>query len=196
MARTRSVAPNLPHLPLSFTRPGGKARSEQPVSLEEFRLQWSREDFAVSSSDVRILLALLLFRMPPTFAAEPDIPVVLPNLQRPQDNRIVSGAIDAKEIGRLRAAGVKHVINLRTEQESQGLNEAQIASGLGMVYHAIPIEGAPSLTRENARKLDEALAHAGDELTLVHCASGNRVGALIAVREFYIRGRSVEERWL
>jgi uncharacterized protein (TIGR01244 family) len=140
-----------------------------------------------------ICLIALLFGLPPAFAAEPAIPVGLPNLQRPQDNRMVSGAIDAKDIGRLRAAGVKHVINLRTEQESQGLDEARLVAGLGIVYQAIPIQGAESLTRENARKLDEALAHAGDELTLVHCASGNRVGALIAVREFWIRGRSMEE---
>jgi uncharacterized protein (TIGR01244 family) len=122
-----------------------------------------------------------------------DAGIDLPNLLRPQESRIVSGAIDAKDLGRLRAAGVKHVINLRTVEESQGLDEAGITAGLGMDYHWIPIQGAQSLTEANARKLDAALAAVGDELTLVHCASGNRVGALIAVREAWIRGQSTED---
>jgi hypothetical protein len=65
--------------------------------------------------------------------------------RRPANNlsratSIGSGAIDAKDIGRLRAAGVKHAINSLTEQESQGLNESQITSGLRMVHLAIPIQ--------------------------------------------------------
>lgn len=136
---------------------------------------------------------LALLTVTQAFASETTINLDLPNLQRPQENRIVSGAIDAADIGRLRAAGIKHLINLRTVAESEGLNEAGIAAGLGIAYHSIPIQGAQSLTEENARKLDSALAEAGDELTLVHCGSGNRVGALIAVREAWMRGRSTED---
>lgn len=124
--------------------------------------------------------------------ADESVPLELPNLHRPQENRIASGAIDAAALGRLRAAGIKHVINLRTAEESQGFDEGRIAGGLGIEYHSIPIAGAQSLTRENARKLDELLDAAGDEPTLVHCGSGNRVGALIAVREAWINGKSVE----
>lgn len=127
------------------------------------------------------------------FANEAGLPLDLPNMKHPQENRIVSGAIDAADFGRLRAAGVKHVINLRTDEESQGLDESLVAGGLGIHYRHIPIEGAQSLTLESARKLDAALAAAGEDLTLVHCGSGNRVGALIAVREAWVRGRSPEE---
>lgn len=140
-----------------------------------------------------VLLHLLLLALSGAFADERAPLVDLPNVRQPQESRLVSGALGAADIGRLRAAGVKHVINLRTEQESQGLDEASIAAGLGIDYHSIPIQGAQALTTENARKLDAALAEAGDELTLVHCASGNRVGALIAVREAWIRGQSIED---
>ena len=75
-------------------------------------------------------------------------PLDLPNVRQPQQTRIVSGSLTAADIGRLRAAGIKHLINLRTEQESQGLDEAFIAAGLGIDYHAIPIQGAQALTRE------------------------------------------------
>lgn len=142
---------------------------------------------------VLVLIQLALFAVTQAFASETGIKLDLRNLQRPQADRIVSGAIGAADIGRLRAAGIRHLINLRTVEESEGLDEARIAAGLGIAYHSIPIQGAQSLTVENARKLDAALAEAGDELTLVHCGSGNRVGALIAVREAWIRGRSTED---
>jgi uncharacterized protein (TIGR01244 family) len=116
----------------------------------------------------------------------------LTNERSPQQNRLVSGAIDAEDLGRLRAAGIRHVINLRTQEESKGFDEAQIAAGLGIDYHSIPIKGAESLTKENARNLDDLLQQAGEEPTLIHCASGNRVGALIAVREAWIKGQSVD----
>lgn len=136
---------------------------------------------------------LSLLMVTQAFADETAISLDLPNLQHPQENRIVSGAIDAADLGRLRAAGIKHLINLRTVAESEGLDEAGIAAGLGIAYHSIPIQGAQSLTEENARKLDAALAESGDELALVHCGSGNRVGALIAIREGWLRGRSTED---
>lgn len=139
----------------------------------------------------RRVLFLSLLAMAGAFAGEVD--VVLPDMRHPQERRIVSGAIDAADIGRLRAAGVGHLINLRTQEESEGLDEASLAAGLGISYHWIPIRGAESLTRENAHKLDAALGAAGDDLALVHCASGNRVGALVAVREAWIRHRSIEE---
>lgn len=125
-------------------------------------------------------------------AIDPLLIGSLPHVRQPEINRIVSGAIDASDLGRIRAAGIKHVINLRTAKEAPQLDEARLATGLGMDYHAIPIEGAQSLTQENARKLDEALKQAGDEPTLIHCASGNRVGALIAVREAWLKGKSTE----
>jgi uncharacterized protein (TIGR01244 family) len=135
---------------------------------------------------------LLLVAAHMATAADAFVPPELSNLRQPQANRIVSGAIDAADMGRLRAAGIKQVINLRTMEESRGFDEAQLAAGLGIEYHSIPIAGVQSLTRENARRLDELLREAGDEPTLVHCASGNRVGALIAVREAWINGKSAD----
>ena len=138
-----------------------------------------------------IACSIVLLGLAQAQAAEQPV-LDLPNERSPQEHRLVSGAIDAEDLGRLRAAGIRHVINLRTLEESKGFDEAQIAAGLGIDYHSIPIKGAESLTQENARKLDELLQQAGEDPTLVHCASGNRVGALIAVREAWIKGQSVD----
>ena len=139
-----------------------------------------------------LLNLLLLLVLIPAFAADDAVLGDLPNLRHPQQNRIVAGAIDAADLGRLRAAGIKHVISLRTAEEVQGFDEAGIAGGLGIDYHSIPIKGALSLTKENAAALDALLEQIGDEPTLVHCGSGNRVGGLIAVREALINGQSTE----
>lgn len=139
-----------------------------------------------------LLNLLLLFILIPAFAADDAVLGDLPNLLHPQENRIVAGAIDAADLGRLRAAGIKHVISLRTAEEVQGFDEAGIAAGLGIDYHSIPIKDAQSLTKENAAALDALLIQIGDEPTLVHCGSGNRVGGLIAVREALINGQSTD----
>jgi uncharacterized protein (TIGR01244 family) len=139
-----------------------------------------------------LLSRLLLFIVIPAFGADDAILGELPNMRQPEQNRIVAGAIDAANLGRLRAAGIKHVISLRTAEEVQGFDEAGIAAGLGIDYHSIPIKGVQSLTKENAEKLDALLKQIGEEPTLVHCASGNRVGGLIAVREALINGQSTE----
>src|SRR5699024_12708494 len=45
----------------------------------------------------------------------------------------------------------------------------------------------------NARKLDTLLDEHAAMPTLVHCASGNRVGALMALRAAWVQGKSKEE---
>ncbi|WP_426787426.1 hypothetical protein [Xanthomonas campestris] len=49
-------------------------------------------------------------------------------------------------------------------------------------YMTLPIVGPDAVTAENAARLAHAIQHARtDGDVLVHCASGNRVGALIAL---------------
>jgi len=76
--------------------------------------------------------------------------------------------------------GIKHVVNLRPQQE-QHWNEAELLSSLGIQYHFIPVLGAQGVTAANAKRLSDILSSLNDEPVLLHCASGNRVGALIAL---------------
>src|SRR3546814_1034559 len=50
----------------------------------------------------------------------------------------------------------------------------------------------PDLTRENVLAFD-ALLRDAERPVLVHCASGNRVGAMAALRAAWVEGRSAEE---
>ena len=61
-----------------------------------------------------------------------------------------------------------------------------------MTFVSIPITSADDLTEESAQSLSEALA-ATEGPAVVHCASGNRVGALFALKAFYVDDMSAEE---
>ena len=90
------------------------------------------------------------------------------------------GQPDARDLAQLRAQGVHAVIDLRAAGEERGFDEAAEAARLGMAYVALPVAGKDDLTATNARALAALLAKHGDGV-LVHCASGNRVGALLAL---------------
>ena len=82
--------------------------------------------------------------------------------------------------------GYVAVVDMRTPEEDRGLDEPAAIADLGMEYIAFPID-AGDITLDKARELDELLAQYDDPV-LVHCASGNRVGALLALREFLATG--------
>lgn len=77
-------------------------------------------------------------------------------------------------------AGVATVINLRTAGEMKGRDARAEVAAAGMRYLELPIDGAAAVTPENARRLGELLRDARGPV-LVHCASGNRVGGLLAL---------------
>ena len=86
---------------------------------------------------------------------------------------------------------VKLVINLRGEGEFEGFDEQQVVEGLGIKYVHIPVSGGAGISLENANKLAAALAEQDGKVVL-HCASGNRVGALLAINAFQ-QGKLTEQ---
>ena len=106
---------------------------------------------------------------------------------------ITGGQPTAEDFKTMAAAGLKHVINLRPTVEDPGFDEAALAASLGMRYTLVPIAGAGDLTEDNAKKLDAAMAASAGQPTLIHCASSNRVGGLLAVRAARCQGKSNEE---
>ena len=98
-----------------------------------------------------------------------------------EPNRYAGGQPSSDDLKALKEQGVRHIISLRTPGEVAGGIEGN-GQAEGMNYHHIPVAGAAGVTVENAMRLDALLAEIGDEPVLLHCASGNRVGALIALR--------------
>lgn len=90
------------------------------------------------------------------------------------------GQPDAAQLHTFARDGVKVVIDLRGADEARGYDEAAVTGELGLRYVRLPIGGASDLTPANATAL-AALLGAAQGPVLLHCASGNRVGALLAL---------------
>ena len=116
---------------------------------------------------------------------------LLPNGKAPFEGILVGGQPSPAQFEVLADQGYGTIVNLRGPDENGNTDPAQIES-LGMQYFALPIIGADSLNEQNARKLGEILAQA-DAPVVVHCASGNRVGGLFALKAYYFDGKSPEE---
>lgn len=106
------------------------------------------------------------------------------NFRAPESNILSSGQPTEEQLAVMAAAGVRHVVNLRTEGEQVDFDEQQAVEALGMTYYSLPVSGASGINGENAGSLLAILAATGGEPVLVHCATGNRVGGLMAVSHF------------
>lgn len=112
---------------------------------------------------------------------------VIPGWRKAADQLYSSGQPAPTQWLALAAAGLRGVLNLRPATEQPGCDEASDVAAAGLAYAALPIADAACLGRETAAALDRALRELPSPL-LVHCASGNRVGALVALREAWFNG--------
>ena len=110
---------------------------------------------------------------------------------QPVDGITSSGQPDADGFKHVADAGYAAVIDLRGPGENRGLDETTVLAELGLDYVVLPLTGPDSISMENAGKLDEILL-SYDKPVLIHCGSGNRVGAILALRHS-LRGASDEE---
>lgn len=118
-------------------------------------------------------------------ADEPVVAVTIDELRANpslfESHRYIStGQPDEEILALAKAAGYVAVIDLRTAEEDRGIDEAIAAESAGLAYHWLPVAGAKGTTYENARALDELVAGIEGPI-LLHCRSGNRVGALLAL---------------
>ena len=91
----------------------------------------------------------------------------------------------------LKAQGVAMVVNLRPDAEMAGRNEAAEVAAAGMAYVGIPVAGPEAIDADNARRLWSLLKASGGT-AFVHCASGNRTGALLAIGAAHSGGMTPE----
>ncbi|HNP34458.1 MAG TPA: sulfur transferase domain-containing protein [Woeseiaceae bacterium] len=99
----------------------------------------------------------------------------------PVDGISSAGLPDEAALKVFRDSGYVAVIDLRGANEKADTDEQRIVNELGMDYVPLPISGGTDITFDNAQLLDNILKKYHGPV-LVHCASGNRVGALLALR--------------
>ena len=96
------------------------------------------------------------------------------------DGLFTSGQPAPSQWAPIRARGVTTVINLRPDDEMDGRDEASEVAAAGMAYRQLDVAGVHDITDANAAQVQAWIDEAPGPV-LLHCASGNRAGALLAM---------------
>lgn len=111
--------------------------------------------------------------------------------------QVVSGSVmtggqpTQQDLERLRQSGVTTIVTLRRDDEDPGYDEKAAVETLGMTYVNLPVS-MDALNADTAAQLRAILGET-EGPALVHCGSGNRVGAIFAIGAHEIDGKPVEE---
>lgn len=143
-------------------------------------MRWLRIRLSILASSVFLLAASL----PGSATAQsavpsPAVPAELAgllNASQPEAGLAASGQPTAEQLASLARAGFKTLIDLRPVAEPRGFDEPAAAAAAGLRYLNVPVTLA-SLDPPTLDRFFAALRGAERPL-LVHCATGNRVGAL------------------
>ena len=118
--------------------------------------------------------------------------VIAAGIVEPVDGITSSGQPDEEALKVFADSGYSVVIDMRGPDEDRGMDDFEGAvEATGMQYLAFPVVGADQVSFETAAKLDEVLQGI-DGPVLMHCGSGNRVGAVLALRQS-LNGAADEE---
>ena len=102
----------------------------------------------------------------------------VPNAQQVLPHLVTGGQPGPDHFKALRAAGVEVVLDIRDPMEPRPFDQAALLRDLGFEYVNIPVV-AGNLSDELLERLLGVLRGAEGRSTLVHCASGNRVGGAL-----------------
>src|SRR5262245_56041395 len=109
------------------------------------------------------------------------MPMSIPNLRQVESSVWSAGQPAADDWSSLSAAGIRAVVNLRGAEEQPGFDEATAVRANGLDYHEFPVRSPADFSPERVTAFAELLAQLRPGGVLVHCGSGNRVGAMFAL---------------
>lgn len=117
---------------------------------------------------------------------------VIPNFKQPRPQLITGGQPEANAWKAIAEAGVKVVVNLRPDPELPDRDEAKEVQDALLTYVNLPVDGPASLNKQQASELWQVIKNA-EGAVLVHCGTGNRCGALLALTDAWFRQHDVED---
>jgi protein tyrosine phosphatase (PTP) superfamily phosphohydrolase (DUF442 family) len=112
--------------------------------------------------------------------------VPIPNARVTTTGLLVGGQPTREQLEAIQEAGYRMIVTLRTEAEVGDEGERAAVERMGLKYVSIPVAGAQGLTEDNARALDKALREMDVLPAVVHCATGQRVSALMGLKAFVV----------
>ena len=89
----------------------------------------------------------------------------------------LAGQPEPEDFERIRALGVKTIINQRPAAELHGFDEGAHVTSLGMAY-ANPAFGSPDELTDGVIDATLEALRSAERPVMMHCASANRTGAL------------------
>ena len=107
---------------------------------------------------------------------------------RISDALYAAGQPSKEQLLKLPGEGFRRIIDLRPATEDHGFDEPATTTAAGLEYLSLPVASEADLTLANVRTLDQWLADPAQPMTLLHCGSSNRVGALLALRAGWLQG--------
>ncbi len=122
------------------------------------------------------LSALALVLAAPVVAAEQK-DHGLRGAKHPEAGLLFGGQPTEDQLKAMAADGLSLVLDLRTEGENRGFDEPAALQSLDVPYLNLPVDGDRLALPETFERFIAAMEEA-DGPVLVHCASGNRVGAM------------------
>lgn len=166
---------------ITAAAPRRRANTRAFAAVVRATRRWPAHWIAIASL---ALLAGCASVAPTTMAPGVELIEALPGLY-------TSGQPAPGDWNAIAANGIATVVNLRTTEELAGRDEAAEVRAAGLRYVQIPVAGADGITADNARRLHDALSPDHGQV-LVHCASGNRAGALLALEQAQFDGVPAE----
>jgi uncharacterized protein (TIGR01244 family) len=175
----------LRHLPTNCAHAGelvdahGAPRTAVPARPESVAAHWG---FAVALALIAVACSSRPVALPMSWSGEE-----VTNYHRIEDGLATANAITVAAVPALAAAGFKTIIDLRAPSERGVAEEAVAAERAGLRYVNIPVT-LPTLTGESVRKVADVIDQSASRPVLMHCASGNRVGAVMELYRETIHG--------
>jgi len=116
----------------------------------------------------------------------------IPNAKEITSGIMTGGQPSEADLAILAAEGYDAIINLRAEDEFSDFDEQSLVMGLGMDYFSIPMPGPEYLGDDHSIAALEQALSSGNKKVMIHCGSGNRAGALVALHAYFIKGLAPE----
>lgn len=137
---------------------------------------------------ILIFLSIALIQFGLTAHASDDL-TSLENFRYGADH-ISSAQPSAEHLRALAAQGVTVVINFRDDALAE---EPSWATAAGMAYYHIPIADGNELSAAKVAQLDQLFNAIAGQKALLHCSTGNRAAAMLALHAAWHQNASVEQ---
>lgn len=98
----------------------------------------------------------------------------------------------AADLVTLARRGARLVLDLRQPSEDHGCDESALVAAGGMTYRNLPVAGVAGLTPGNVREFARLVDDPANHPLVIHCATANRVGALVALKAAWLDGADTE----